>query len=49
MITNDARCTREIECGIVMAKTAFNTKKAFSLANWGCMWGRSWDSTKCGA
>jgi hypothetical protein len=27
MITNDARCTREIESRIVMAKAAFNRKK----------------------
>jgi hypothetical protein len=27
MITNDARCTREIESRIVMAKAAFNKKK----------------------
>jgi hypothetical protein len=26
MITNDARCTREIKSGIVMAKAAFNKK-----------------------
>jgi hypothetical protein len=28
MITNDARCTREIKSMIAMAKAAFNTKKA---------------------
>jgi hypothetical protein len=28
-ITNDARCTWEIKCRTVMAKTAFNKKKAF--------------------
>jgi hypothetical protein len=27
MITNDARCTREIKSRIVMAKAAFNKKK----------------------
>jgi hypothetical protein len=27
MITNDARCTREIKARIVMAKAAFNKKK----------------------
>ena len=27
MITNDARCTREIKTRIVIAKTAFNRKK----------------------
>jgi hypothetical protein len=27
MITNDARCTREIKSRIAMAKTAFNKKK----------------------
>jgi hypothetical protein len=27
MITNDARCTREIKSRITMAKTAFNKKK----------------------
>jgi hypothetical protein len=27
MITNDARCTREIEARIPMAKAAFNRKK----------------------
>jgi hypothetical protein len=34
MITNDARCTREIKSRIAMAKTAFNNKKIFSPANW---------------
>jgi hypothetical protein len=28
MITNDARCTNESKSGIVMAKAAFNNKKA---------------------
>jgi hypothetical protein len=28
MITNDARCTREIKARIAMAKTAFNRKKS---------------------
>jgi predicted RNA-binding protein len=27
MITNDARCTREIKSRIAMTKAAFNTKK----------------------
>jgi hypothetical protein len=27
MITSDARCTREIESGTVIAKAAFNRKK----------------------
>jgi hypothetical protein len=30
MITNDARCTREIKCRIVMAKAAFSKKKKLS-------------------
>ena len=29
LITNGARCTREIKCGVVMAKAAFNKKKTF--------------------
>jgi hypothetical protein len=29
MITNNARCTREIKSRIVMAKAAFNNKKTF--------------------
>jgi hypothetical protein len=29
MITNDARCTREIKSRIAMAKAAFNKKKNF--------------------
>jgi hypothetical protein len=29
MITSDARCTREIEYRIAMAKAAFNKKKTF--------------------
>jgi hypothetical protein len=33
MITNDARCTREIKSRIAMAKSALN-KKTLSLANW---------------
>ena len=28
VITNDVRCTREIECRIAMAQTSFNNKKA---------------------
>jgi hypothetical protein len=34
MITNDARCTREIKSRTATAKAAFNKKKAFSIANW---------------
>jgi hypothetical protein len=30
MITNDARCTREIESRIAMAKAAFNRKTVFT-------------------
>jgi hypothetical protein len=30
MITNDARCTREIKSGIVMTKAAFNKKTLFT-------------------
>jgi hypothetical protein len=30
MITNDARCTREIKSRNAMAKTAFNKKKLFT-------------------
>jgi hypothetical protein len=30
MITNNARCTREIKCRIAMAKTAFNKKNHFT-------------------
>jgi hypothetical protein len=30
MMTNDARCTREIKCSIAMAKTAFNKKTVFT-------------------
>jgi hypothetical protein len=29
IVTNNARCTREIKCLIVMAKSAFNKKKTF--------------------
>jgi hypothetical protein len=29
MITDDAKCKRGIKCRIVMAKTAFNKKRAF--------------------
>jgi hypothetical protein len=29
MVTNDARCTREIKTSTAMAKAAFNKKKAF--------------------
>jgi hypothetical protein len=35
MITNDARCTREIKSRIATAKVAFSRKKnSFSAANW---------------
>jgi hypothetical protein len=34
VITNDARCTREIKSRIIMGKVAFNKRKAFSSANW---------------
>jgi hypothetical protein len=34
MITNDARCAREIKSRIAMAKAAFNKKKNLSPANW---------------
>jgi hypothetical protein len=33
MITNDARCTREIKARIAMAKAAFNKKELSSPAN----------------
>jgi hypothetical protein len=33
MITNDARCTREIKAWIAMAKTAFNRKKTLFTSN----------------
>jgi hypothetical protein len=33
MITNDARCTREIKSRIAMAKAAFNKKKAFFVTS----------------
>jgi hypothetical protein len=31
MITNDARCTREIKPGIAMAKAVFNKEKTLSI------------------
>jgi hypothetical protein len=34
MITNDARCTREIKSRIAMAKATFNKKTTLSPANW---------------
>jgi hypothetical protein len=34
MITNDARCTREIKSRISMLKVAFSRKKFLSPANW---------------
>jgi hypothetical protein len=34
MITNDARCTREIKSRIALAKAAFNKRRIFSPANW---------------
>jgi hypothetical protein len=33
-ITNDARCTSEIQSRIALAKAAFNSKKTLSAANW---------------
>jgi hypothetical protein len=33
MVTNDARCTREITPRIAMAKAAFNKKKALFTSN----------------
>jgi hypothetical protein len=33
MITNDARCTREIKARIAVAKAAFNKKKTLFTAN----------------
>jgi hypothetical protein len=33
MITNDARCTRELKARIVMAKAAFNKKTLSAPAN----------------
>jgi hypothetical protein len=32
MITNDARCTREIKSGIAMAKAVFNKKKTLFIS-----------------
>jgi hypothetical protein len=32
MITNDARCTREIKCRIDMAKAEFNKKKTLFIS-----------------
>jgi len=34
LITNDARCILKIKARIVLAKSTFNKKKLFSLANW---------------
>jgi hypothetical protein len=34
MITNDARCTREIKFRIAMVKAAFQGRRLFSHANW---------------
>ena len=34
MITNDARCTREIKSRIAMAKATFDKKKTYSPCNW---------------
>jgi hypothetical protein len=34
MITNDVRCTCEINSRIAMAKAAFNKKKAVFTADW---------------
>jgi hypothetical protein len=33
LITNDAKCIREIKSGVTMAEVAFNKKKLFSPAN----------------
>jgi hypothetical protein len=35
MITNDARCTREIKSRIVMAKAAFNRKRTLFTSSLG--------------
>ena len=34
MITNDARCTREIKSMIVIKKIVFNKKRALARSNW---------------
>jgi hypothetical protein len=34
MLANDGRCTCDIKSRIVMAKVAFNKKRAFLLAHW---------------
>jgi hypothetical protein len=34
VITNDARCTRDIKSRIAIAKAAFNKKKILSPTNW---------------
>jgi hypothetical protein len=34
MITDDARCAREIKSRIAMAKAAFNRRIIFQLPNW---------------
>jgi hypothetical protein len=34
MITNDTRCTCEIECRIATAKAAFNKKQSFLNSKW---------------
>jgi hypothetical protein len=34
MITNDARCKREIKCSIAMAKEHSTRRRLFSPANW---------------
>jgi hypothetical protein len=40
MITNDLRCTREIEARIAMAKAEIN-RRLFSSANWTYILGRN--------
>ena len=34
VVTNDARCTREIKSRVAMAKAVFKRKKTLSQANW---------------
>jgi hypothetical protein len=41
MITNDARCTREIKLRIAMAKAVFRMLKTFLQANWTYVKGRN--------
>jgi hypothetical protein len=37
VITNDAKCTREIKSSISMTKAAFNKKEALSASNLTCI------------